>query len=254
MLVSPKVTFTSKMLEQDIQPYGIGHYAARIRSGQPFTLVRYGEGEWKNITPDIPPKHPRNVWATPASINDLRESIIHAPEDDNYLVGIWHIAHLKEIGAWPKVLAWLDTNAPPGVRWVNGRVFRAAVEKAILFPFVKAIRQCSLPIVLVGPQRIHTFSRRIAPVARHIVIPPNECYPHKARVLRQVREFGKPAMILFSASGLTKMVAWQLWEDVGQQSFMIDCGAMWDVMLGYHSRTFHRTITKEKRRKCLRGK
>lgn len=232
---------------------GIGYYAHRIRHGPSFAFVRYGEGEWKTIVSDIPLQKKSRLGRNPDVRAAFQRTIIKCHQNDNYKVALWHQEYFIHVMRRQAELeAWIKRNVPAWVKWYDGRIWRATVEQGQLYPLIRAMREQKLPIILVGPQRI---ARRIGiPVTQHIVTHPKRVWQERKRIEKEILKFGRPALVAFSASGATKILIHNLWPAIGQHSYLIDFGAMWDGLCGFKTRPFHRRLTPALIRKNLEGK
>lgn len=233
---------------------GVGYYAHRVRRGPPFALVRYGEGEWKPIVPEIPLRGKSGYWRKPKERAILQRTIIECHRDENYKVALWHQRHFTvEIGKQAELEAWIGKNVPPWVEWYDGRIWRMTVERDQSYPLIRAMREQRLPIILVGPKRIARIGRIGFPVARHIVTHPNQVWWERGEIEKKILGFGKPALISFSAGCATKVLIHDLWPVIGHHSYLIDFGAMWEGLCGHKTRPFHRGLTPARIRKNLEG-
>jgi hypothetical protein len=234
---------------------GIGYYARQIMSGVPFALARYGEGEWKPLVPAIPLRKKSQYWNRPEERAKLQKTLIECYRDENYKVAMWHQRHIaKEMNCQAELEAWIRENVPLWVRWYNGRIWRTTVERDQLYPLIHAMQEQKLPILLVGPRRIAPIKKVGFPVARHIITNTSQTWWERDEIEKKILEFGKPALISFSAGCATKVLIHNLWPVIGQHSYLIDFGAMWDGMCGLISRGFHRKLTPARIRKNLEGR
>jgi hypothetical protein len=218
----------------------------RIKSGIPFSLARYGDGEWSAILNDRRLRTGSGSQALniPALRRDLRRGITQRPKTDNYFMA------LRESSIKRSVKQWLNKHAG-GIPWHDCTVFYKASKKGWLNPLIKAFRESELPKIVVGPPWLHKVNR-IFPVAVHVRIPARDCYTAKKRIVKQVLAFGKPAIISISAGPTGKVLVRELFWQLGQQSFIIDFGSLWDVYCGRLSRQYMQTMTTETIAKNLR--
>ena len=234
---------------------GIGYYAHRIRHNVPFAFVRYGEGEWKPLVPDIPLRRKSQYWYKAVERAKLQRTLIECHQDENYKVALWHQRHIaREMNCQAEMETWIRENVPLWVKWYDGRIWRTTVERDQLYPLIRAMREQELPILLVGPRRIAPIKKVGFPVARHIVTHISQIWWEKEEIEKKILRFGKPALISFSAGCATKVLIHNLWPVIGHHSYLIDFGAMWDGMCGLRSRGFHRKLTPARIRKNLRGR
>lgn len=220
---------------------GIRFYVDKIESGSPFSLARYGDGEWSAILNDGRPRAGTGagsqVLNIPALRKDMRRSITQRPKEDNYVMA------LRESSLKGPIQAWLDKHAG-GIKWHDCTVFYKASKKGRLNPLVKAFRESELPKVVVGPPWLRELDR-VFPVAVHVEIPVTDCYTAKRWTREQVLAFGEPAIISVSAGPTGKVLVHELFQHLGHQSFILDFGSLWDVYCGQRSRQYMKGMTAE---------
>lgn len=110
---------------------------------------------------------------------------------------------------------------------------------------VDALRSQPLPLVLVGPHHLTPLTK-LLPIHTHI---PTSLALSPIRDLPLLREkvfnCPRPAIYMFSASGIGKTITQHLFPVLGEESFMIDFGATWDGYCGITSRGYHQRITEK---------
>lgn len=197
-----------------------------------------------------PPRH-LAMWHTPKVVSALTRTLVNCHLHEDYWLAAWHLDRFRRRS---RVLEnWIRENVPP-VMWHDGRVWRTATEEGNLYPLIQALKECPLPIVLVGPWWLNRLSERTGlPVAQHIETRRGVAILDKKSLKKQVRAFGKPAFIGFSVACVSKMLIHELWPLIGQHSFMVDFGAMWDVCCGIKTRPFHRELSEKTIQRNLHG-
>ena len=224
---------------------GIEWYAAEIRDGAPFSMCRYGEGEWRVICPDMHLKQQRvfSEWHSDEAQDDLRATLLNCHDHERYWPCIWHQRYFAKDGRLAKVTGWLEENGLEDINWHDGRVWRRATENDRVHVITSAIRDQTLPFVVVGPDRIREAMGNNFNVAKFIAIHPHHAYYDRDEIVRKVLKFGKPALISFSAGGTSNILIHTLFPEIGEQSFMIDFGAMWEGLAGRKTRPYHKSLT-----------
>ncbi len=214
---------------------GLQYYAALIASGNPFAFVRFGDGEWSAIINDGRPRtgSGSQLLGIPALQKDLRRSIMQRIRADNYIMS------MRESSLKTPIERWLSSYAG-GITWHECTVFYKASKKGQLNPLVKALRESELPKIVVGPPWLRKVNERIFPVAAHIEILARDCYRTKRWIREQVLAFGEPAIISISAGPTGKVLVHELFQHIGQHSFILDFGSLWDVYCGKRSRMYMR--------------
>ena len=226
---------------------GLQYYADRIISGEPFAFSRFGDGEWSAITNDRRLRTGSGSQALniPSLRRDLRRSITQRPKEDNYIMA------LRESSLKKRVNQWLGKHGG-GIQWHDCTVFYKASKKGYLNPLIRAFRGSELPKVVVGPPWLRKLDGRAFPMAAHIEIPSKDCYKVKRWIVNKTLAFKKPAIISISAGPTGKVLVRELFQHLGQQSFIIDFGSLWDVYCGNRSRQYMRGMTAETIAKNLR--
>lgn len=219
-----------------------------INAHQPFSFVRYGDGEWSAITGD---KRRRtssgsHTLIIPQMRQDLRCSVREHHQASNYVMS------LRQTAMKPHIRKWINANAPL-VAWHDCTVFYKASRKSQLYPFIEAVRNCGLPIIVVGPPRLRKLNGPVFKLARFVDIPNRDCYHQKKQILKRVLDFGEPAIITISAGPPAKIMVYELYRRIGDHSTVLDLGSLWDVYCGKRSRQYHKSMTKETIRRNLRG-
>jgi hypothetical protein len=241
---------------------GVQWYADEILSGVPFTLVRYGEGEWRAVVPKVPRKtfaraterkEFKRIWNNPESgaEAELRKAVLNHHNHPRYWAAMWHFRHLARYHWLPSIKGWQDRNLGKDRVWHDGYVWRRAVEKGEFYPVVEALREQGLPIVVVGSDLLTGLSDRL-PIAHHIVIHRWEAYYHMDEI-RQAMLAQPPSLFIMCGGGPAKMLANWLFPVIGEQSFMIDFGASWEGLLGFRARRYFDHIPRHVIRQSWEG-
>ena len=227
---------------------GLQYYVNKIKAGQPFCFVRYGDGEWSAITNDGRKRTGTGSHALdiPQLQKALRRSLKEKPQADNYF------AALRTSSVKAHAARWLAANVP-GIKWHDCTVFYKASKKGRLYPFLEAIREQPLPVIVVGPAWLRRINDKTFTVDRFVEIPWKDCWHQRKPIAQRVLEVGKPAFITISAGPTGKVLAWWLYKKIGQHSTIIDVGSLWDVYAGKRTRQYHKGMKPATIRKNLEG-
>lgn len=234
---------------------GINWYADEILKGNPFSLARYGEGEWRVVIPAIPVKKQNlySEWRDEEAQDAMRHTLIEYHRHDRYFPAIWHQRAYAKDGRLNKIKTWLAENDLENIPWHDGRLWRRAVENDRVFAIVNAIRKQPLPLVVVGPDRVrHTMTKRFR-MSKFIDIHPTHAYYDHDRIVERVLSFDEPALISFSAGGTANILIHTLFPEIGDRSFMIDFGALWEGLSGKRVRPYQRALTRDRIEKNWEG-
>lgn len=234
---------------------GIRFYAKQILTGVPFSFMRYGEGEWRVMHPDIAPKtHPiYNEWLDDDAADRLRSSLINYHQHPRYWPAIWHQDWYNQANHLPRIRQWLEDNELSDIPWHDGRVWRRATEQDDAFPIIDAMRKQSLPIVFIGPDKIQGVLKHFKG-AQFIQVHYCHAYYDIDEIERKIINISQPALISFSVGGTAKILINDLFPEIGEWSYMIDFGAFWEGLCGKKARVYQWYLTEERLRKDWTGK
>jgi hypothetical protein len=227
---------------------GLNWYVERIQNNQPFTFVRYGDGEISAILNDG-----RRTTGSrshrldmPNMQSQLRRSILKRPASGSYITALRETALNKRFEAW-----LLKNKAHRG--WHDCTVFYKASRKGQLFPLIDAIRKSEYRLVVVGPPHLAKLQSAL-PVSRFIQVPPRNCYKVLGEKIKLVlKEKDDPLIVSISAGPPGKIMAWQLYQHIGQKSFIMDFGSLWDVYCDKKSRKYHKSMGADTIKRNLGG-
>lgn len=241
---------------------GMEWYVREIESGIPFSLVRYGEGDLRTTCPYLPHKGAVKFWRRyPQAREEYTQSVVSMPRHDRYWPAIWHQGNLVKRKWMSTYRKWLDEAGLGDVKWHHGRVWSRMIDADLTYVLIEAIKSQPLPVVIVGPDYLSPAVERLG--AAHIITPFSgspvpgtlgDTYPGIAleaiylgmpRIGREVLAFS-PAMFIFSASFVGKILISQLFYEIGEESTMIDFGASWDGLCRHPSRPGQRKFSDEK--------
>jgi hypothetical protein len=228
---------------------GLQYYVERIRNNQPFTFSRYGDGEWSAILNDrrLRTGSDSHSLKVPSMQKALRHSLRYAPRKRNYIVAMRGTVRMHDAAD-----EWVNRCAP-GLRWHDCTVLYKASKNGHLYPFIKAIRESHLPKIVIGPTRLRKLNGKVFKLAAFVEIPVRDCWGEHRRIIEQVLNFGKPAIITITAGPPAKVFAWWLYKEIGEHSFIIDVGSLWDIYSGKRTRAYMRKMSPATIRRNLHG-
>ena len=223
---------------------GLQFYVDKLRNNEPFSFVRYGDGEFDCILKLGRTMGARNQHCLPDLVLALKESLTEKRAGAYYHA--MNPDFMGRISALPKIEAWLASNAPT-LDWHQCTIFYKASLKGRLFPLVQAMEERR--VVVVGPPWLNKlpFASEFVPVRTH------DCWKDVNSIVAQLRNL-KNAVVSFSAGPTTKVLIHRLQPLIGKHSWLIDCGSVWDIYCGVKSRSYHGRVTPAIQRKNLTGK
>jgi hypothetical protein len=238
-----------------VRSLGIKFYAREIRAGRPFTFVRYGEGEWRTICPNMGVKghHIYSEWQERQAQDRLRNTLQSYHAHPRYWPAIWHQRWLAKSGNLTNVKTWLGENGLGGIPWHDGRLWRRATENDQAHIVVMAMKEQELPIVFVGPAKIRGVLKHFKG-ASLIETHYTHAYYDIPKIKKAILSIDHPALFSFSVGGTAKIIMHDIFPQIGDESFMIDFGAMWEGLCGKKARVYQRELDEKRLRKNWTGR
>lgn len=161
-------------------------------------------------------------------------------QDGSYLLAMQSRTYLKHVGLLKPIERWLSRNAPDA-RWYCGEVFHKASMKGQLFPLIEQLRK--MHVVVVGPSYLKSLHPKIFKCAGTIPVRSRDCHTHYkdtlASILKARRTLKGPVVVSFSAGPTAKVLIHDLHSQIGQDTFLIDFGSLWDPYVGRKTRRYH---------------
>ena len=209
----------------------LSYYVSRLKKNQPFSFVRYGNGEWDGI---LGTRNRTGSGSQRLNIPGLRQGLQRSlkcgHDPARYLVGMQGYA--QRIPYMRRGMSkWLQINAPNLV-WHDADVFHHTSARALLLPLIQELRE--KPLVFVGPAHIKPISKHL-PYVGFVEVRKRNCYQDVAKIQKAILALPHPAVFCFSAGPTTKILIAKLFPVLGEESFLIDFGSLWDVYCGVKS-------------------
>ena len=224
----------------NVQAPGLQFYVDKLNAGERFSFARYGNGEWDLILGRGTRTGSRSQTFTPELREAMRETLTDARAGTHYAIQTGYLTTLRMM---PSVEKWLAAHAP-GLPWHEGDVFHKASGRGQLAPLVGALRQKR--VVVVGPPWLERLPFADAMVG----LRPQNCWQDVDVIAAQVRMY-RDCVVSFSAGPAAKVLIHRLWPEMGEHSWLIDFGSLWDVYCGKRSRKYHKRMSKDVMRRNL---
>lgn len=228
----------------NVESPGLGAYVQQLRDGQPFAFVRYGNGEWDCVLGLYHQTGSGSQRFTPDLRDALAQSLVEGREG-RYYRAMQSTTYLRRVRILPRAESWLARNAP-GIQWQDGEVFTKASMKGQLYPLVAAMS--ARQVVVVGP----AWLGKLPFASAHVQVRAHDCWQDVGRIAALVRTY-RDCVVTFSAGPTAKVLIHQLWPEMGEHSWLIDFGSLWDVYCDKPSRRYHKRITPAIRRRNMGG-
>jgi hypothetical protein len=223
----------------DVFSPGLQYYVDKLNAGEVYTFVRLGDGEWSAITQKRSRTYSGSQTLNHQSLQrGMMKVVAQAPNDPRYILS------LRQTSFRENIKLWLAENVPAHVRFHDSTVLYKASKKGLLYPWIEALRNLDVPIVVIGPERHKGLNKKVVPIARHVMIPGKNCWAQRERIIAEALQNRNPACYLLSAGPAAKVFCWSLFQRVGQRSWILDVGSLFDPYVGKRTRTYHKGMLK----------
>lgn len=213
-------------------------YIEQFQQQQPFTLSRWGDGEWRAVLGADAKKGPGGANCDghryfPAMNRELDAILRSQPA---YCLAMQPLAE-RLFG--PRIRRYVQQHCP-GREWHDARELFNAGWEGNLGQVLKAIG--SMPNIVVGPPYLSGL-RQIIPVHKLVAVPGKNCFLEIDRLVRETREVlqaaPKPCVVTFAASMPANIMINRLYAEFGQSAFLLNFGSVYDGLLGKRTRKLH---------------
>jgi len=221
-------------------------FLTKIRNSEPFSFVRYGDGEWLCIRygPSrsiFKKKNCDGTVYTKALAQDLKNSIINHHKDPNY--------HYSTHNGWFKSKKYTEfflnfhkENNIESLPWISGDIGHTLSSEKKISKLVEAMNSCKFSKCFIGPRRL-LKSLKINHVKfdHFIEVPLLDSYSIKHELIKRIDELGENHLFFFSAGMVTKIVIWDCWKRI-KNAIFLDLGAIWEPYMGLAIRDYHKEL------------
>ena len=208
-------------------------FAVHLRRSEPFTYLRYGDGEWLLILGQAGRNGDGQDFAPTTLGHDLRWSLEFAaglwPDNERFYVGL-HAGLYQH----PIRRHLVDFGLTFRVHWVLDNLFAMGLNDLSTLRFLMAVRSFPGPKLLVA-------NKTLAPIARglqcqHIIVPCVDCHSELDAIENQCRA-RTPSLVLCCAGMTTEPLLCRLYR-ANSASTYVDCGSIFDAMVGRLTRDY----------------
>lgn len=208
--------------------------ARHVERREPFTLLRYGDGEWYSVLGTVGHNFDRHEFLADSMGRELRAVLVAVANDARCRARVY-VGTTCELEDSSRVeLSRID--GAESIRWITDAVFRLGMQNLQTLRFVRACRDFSGRKVLVGNPSLGPVARALN--AQHVVIPLRNCYQHLDDI-EQLCRTQEADLVLSCASMASECLLWRLFQD-RPDAMYVDCGSIFDVMLGHAIRREYR--------------
>lgn len=205
-----------------------------IRKEEPFTFIRYGDGEWASVVG----KKTKNCDGHNLRIPQMRRQIIRSivdvpPDEPNYYRTVWMDGNCQPVENLAN--RWIPNRAPD-VTWYNALAIHFANISGHNYPYFEAMRNLKMNIVVIGPQHLRGI-KKAGCFGYHsfVQVPYRTAYNARDRIINQALEFKPPVFYSIHAGPPAPAFAWLLWRERGDTCIIADLGSILD---GYGHKKF----------------
>lgn len=208
-------------------------WIAKLESGEPYTFVRYGDGEWNGM-----------IWTNRGSGGGrtkngdghtlrnkelrelLRKSVKQPPNDSNYYRSLW----LDGRGVPKERLAREHADRLfPGVTWYNALAIHFANIEGRNYPYFRAMRNQQRPVVVIGPEHLRGIAKRgCFNYDGFVTVPYRKAFFERERIVEQALEYPPNTLYSIHAGPPSPVIAWEIWKERGDTCCALDLGSILD--------------------------
>ncbi len=223
---------------------GLQYYVDLINGGHRFSFTRYGNGEWDLVLGRGVRTGSGSQKFTPDLREAMRETLLDHHGGTNF-PAMQSTKFLKRLSLLPKIDQWLREKDIVLI-WHCGEVFHRNSRRGSLLPLVDALR--NQYVVVVGP----SWLQKLPFADRFIEVRKKDCWSDVDDIYSELVDV-EDALVCFSAGPTAKVLVHRLYPVIGEHSWLIDTGSLWDVYCGKKSRQYHKKITTDVIRSNLGG-
>ena len=206
------------------------YYVNKLKNKEYFTLSRFGDGEllcmWGRQG-----RNSNKCRYTPHLRKALLDSMRFG-DDPTFIYGLQRVLPKDQ----ERVL-----REYPNINWHDSEIFSIAVAEGRLYPLIEQLRKMDL--VIIGNETLKPIGE-IIPYKKFIEVQKFDAYEERERVIKEIMEYGKPAVYLFSTGMAACAFVAELHGKI-PDSFFIDIGHIWDPFTGLMSRCDLKGKTRE---------
>jgi len=207
----------------------------KIKSNQPFTFVRYGDGDIQCMLGNS-----RNTMNCdkhmyfPGLGKKLQLSFVCAPLKENYMVSL-QSKMLTDMGR--QIYAFIENNRMARLWYYADCMHDASAEGRFYDSFVSLTKDDSIACY-IGPKRFESVCHNF------IEIPSLNCWLQYERTKAMAVDMVLKGVTRFyaSASMLTKVLFFEMYEMFADEIQQIDLGSVLEPYVGVSNRRYHEKV------------
>lgn len=202
--------------------YNLQHYVDKMKNGEKFSLIRFGDGEMLCIRG----VQGENCDGTSYSPK-LRKGLISSTtiKDPQFIYGMQRVMP-DDKQRFERMF--------PEIDWHDSEFLADSVAKGELYPFIEQLKK--MKTIIIGNKDLKKASTLIG--AKFIEIPDRNAYDTEY----PIKEKLKDTVVLFSAGMSSNPWIAEHWD---KDNWYIDVGHIWDGYVGKMIRTYLSEIPKD---------
>lgn len=217
-----------------LAPTSLDTVLDHIRSESPFSLSRWGDGEWHSVLGTHKRRNCDQHRFFPEMGVSLANILRSKPK---YSVGIQPLA-LKTMG--DRINRWLSKNSVDLI-WSDADVFHLGAMAGRLDEIVDAV--FSRNLLLVGPTHLAQLQSRLN-YNHFVAVPSRDCFRAVDKIVTRASAWldnqDQPSLVAISASMPAEIILDRLYSVHGNYHSFVDFGSLWDPLVGILSRGYMR--------------
>lgn len=223
----------------------------RIHKKRPFTLSRWGDGEWYCLlgasgqNSDKQPYHPSLSEDLKYVLSDLayRMRAYKGTDHIDYILGMRFPDQPDlQVG----IPNWLKRNDLLSLKWFNaGLIWHDLSVAGRICSLFEAYK--TLPLIIVGPPHLQALVRSFLPdLTSFVEVPLVDAWQavdvieKDVLALYEIHSRDSQVIVSFSCGITAKPLIDRIHRRTGGTSFLIDAGSVFDPYCGVNTRRYHR--------------
>jgi hypothetical protein len=213
----------------------IDDLVAWLRAGEPFSLSRWGDGEWSSVLGRTTGSN-ADGQAYEAALGASLRALLRARPPYQLALRTW-----QEIFDG-SVEQWIENEDLAALDWTTPDVLHRASAHGQLEPFMQAIRDAPA-FLAVGPSHLRD-ARGALGFSAFVRVPAANAYAAlpelREAVIAAAGRLPQGAVVTVSAGMTGKLLVDDLYRHFGQRLTLLDVGSLWDPFAGVLSRRYMR--------------
>ena len=220
------------MEEIQITSTSLQEYIQLLETNQKFSYTRWGDGEWGCVFGAEGYNVDHHEYF-PEMAEGLRNAL---KADKGYRKATWPYTAPMLRNIKPQVEEYLSSHNL-SKKWYDARVWEDAAMSGEISSLISQLEEMNL-IFVTEPDKQKLPIHRVG----FIEIPSVNCFlardQIKQAMLEVVERFDNP-VFAFSASMATNVIIDQIYDQIGNDCWMIDFGSIWEPYIGKRTRSYH---------------